>query len=217
MQLWPSTIVELRLNKPISGGLGGPTTDRVCSKCPPCTGDPAIYFSPWNFRVHGIHWSAVEHEPSFPEVWARIAPLAAAAPYFVAHNAEFDAAVLGACFSRHGMPALCPPFVCSLHTSTVMWPLESYRLSRVCQFLKIALTHHDAQSDAAAAATVMLRAIRSGYVLGNVTPAPNWAQKHLSASIVDLIRDIMADGVVEREEVLGFDAWLTANPHALAV
>jgi DNA polymerase III subunit epsilon len=184
---------------------------------PPYSGVPSNYFSEWNYRVHGIHWTAVEHQPTFAERWEGLRSLVHDAPYLVAHHAEFDAGVLDECLANSGLPALPKLFHCTLHAANVMWTLESYKLSRVCQFLKIPLTHHDAQSDASAAANVMIRALDAGYRPGDTTSADMWGQRTLSADIVQLIREIMDDGVVEREEIQGFDAWLVANPGAAAL
>lgn len=113
-----------------------------------------------NTRVHGIRWRDVAQAPTFDAVWADLAPLLDGAACLVAHNAPFDRSVLSACCAYYDLAAPSLPFACTVQVSRKTWPLASHRLPVVCAHLGIDLKHHDAASDAAACATILVEAIR---------------------------------------------------------
>jgi len=180
---------------------------------------PTTCFSEWNFRIHGIHWSHVQDEADFAHVWASILPEIGNAAFFAAHNAGFDQRVLAACCELYGIEPPDKDFVCTIEVASSMWGLESYKLSRVCQFLSIPLVHHNPQSDAEGSATILLKAMAHGYGLANpaVSTVSAWAAKHLSAEIMQVVSAIMEDGRVEPAEILSTAHWMENNKNASSV
>lgn len=108
--------------------------------------------------LHGINYAMVKEQPSFCELWPEIRE------YFTgqiiaAHNADFDIGVLAATLAHYGL--FMPAFyvIDSLAVARRAWPkLTNHKLSTVAAHLQVALTHHDAASDAKACAEIVLRA-----------------------------------------------------------
>ena len=113
-----------------------------------------MYFT----HIHGIKWEHVAREPSFGEVWPDLAPLLAGADHLVAHNAPFDRNVLRACCAAAGLEMPIQPFICTVQVARRTWNLRPANLPSVCRFLNIPLNHHDALSDAEAAARIVIAA-----------------------------------------------------------
>lgn len=110
--------------------------------------------------IHGIAWSDVVRQPTFPDVWGAIAPLFAGADFFVAHNAVFDRSVLNACCQKGG---ILPPkvrFECTMRLARQHWNVYPTKLPDVCRYLGVQLVHHHALSDAEACAQIMLAIAR---------------------------------------------------------
>ena len=80
------------------------------------------------------------------------------AEHLVAHNAAFDRGVLRACCAAAGLEMPPLPFVCSMQLARQTWGVRPTKLPDVCRFLGIPLKHHDALSDAEAAARIVLAA-----------------------------------------------------------
>lgn len=180
---------------------------------------PTDYFSEWNFRVHGIHWKDVASEPEFPDVWADVQECIGRASYFVAHNAGFDQDVLAACCDSYGLASPDTDFICTIEAASSIWDLDCYKLPRVCEFLRIPLSHHNAQSDAAASASILIKALEHGFSPTGVPTAgvSVWAARHLSSEIMQLVSSIMEDGKVDSTEIVAAAAWLEANKDAASV
>jgi DNA polymerase-3 subunit epsilon len=111
--------------------------------------------------IHGIEWSDVADQPSFCDVWPEVSPLLEGARHLVAHNAAFDRGVLRSCCAASGIEMPPVPFLCSLNVARRTWGLRPANLPAVCRFLQIPLNHHDALSDAEAAARIIIAARRS--------------------------------------------------------
>jgi DNA polymerase-3 subunit epsilon len=108
--------------------------------------------------IHGIEWRHVADQPPFGDVWPSVAPLLDGAAHLVAHNASFDRGVLRACCEAAGLEMPPVPFLCSLQVAKRTWGLRRANLPAVCRFLSIPLNHHDALSDAEAAARIVIAA-----------------------------------------------------------
>lgn len=61
------------------------------------------YYARFCQAVHGLCDSDTRHAPTFPEVWAEVAPRIAGLP-LVAHNARFDEGCLKAVHDAYDMP-----------------------------------------------------------------------------------------------------------------
>ncbi|HLT78444.1 MAG TPA: 3'-5' exonuclease [Ferrovibrio sp.] len=117
-------------------------------------------FHPGFIAIHGIQPHDVEYEPEFPAVWDELLPHLEAVPLLLAHNAPFDIGVLRAALTHYGQPWPTLSFFCTVKLARAVWPdLENHRLSTVAQHIGFALRHHLADSDAAAAAHILLQAM----------------------------------------------------------
>lgn len=113
-----------------------------------------FYFS----DIHGITWKQVAREPTFAELWPRVAPIFDGAAFIAAHNASFDRSVLNACCAAARIPVPVSPFLCTVKLARSAWSLNPAKLPDVCRHLGIPLRHHDAASDAEACARIVLAA-----------------------------------------------------------
>ena len=111
-------------------------------------------------RVHGLDWNLLENQPAFSEVWRGIGELLAGADFLIAHNACFDRSVLSASSAACGLAVSTPPFYCTLRGIKAALNCESYRLGDLCRELDIECEHHNALSDAKAAALLLEEAIK---------------------------------------------------------
>ena len=119
---------------------------------------PLLRFNPRFVRIHGISAADVRNSPTFHELWPDLVSLIAGRT-LVAHNAKFDLRVLAALFEHYEIAASPVRAYCTVDISRRAWPrLSNHRLNTVCNHLDIRLEHHDAESDARAAASIAIRA-----------------------------------------------------------
>ena len=107
--------------------------------------------------VHGLTWDDVCDAPSFSDLWGDLRDQIRS-EILVAHNAPFDKAVLSECLRHYGIRYRLNPFLCSMQLSKEAFGFKHLKLDYVCSQLKIALRHHDAESDAKAAASIVIKA-----------------------------------------------------------
>mgnify|MGYP003861226767 CR=1 FL=1 len=112
-------------------------------------------------HIHGIRWRDVVNQPTFGDLWASINLLLEDAEFLAAHNASFDKGVLYACCDAYGIPRPPQPFLCTVQLARKTWSIRPTRLPNVCEHLGIPLEHHQALSDAAACAQIVIAARRS--------------------------------------------------------
>ncbi len=113
-------------------------------------------------HIHGLTWDMLKTAPSFAEVWPHIATFIKGTSYFIAHNAPFDRRVLYASCKAISIALPKYPFLCTLRGARQTFPLSSRTLNSVCAYLGITLQHHNAASDAAAAAKIYLELRKKG-------------------------------------------------------
>jgi len=117
------------------------------------------FFEPFNISIHGIEPHQVENELTFEELWPELLPWFSKS-VLVAHNAMFDMGVLNALIQEYG---ISKPFCTYLDTVEIarrVWPfLPNHRLNTVCDYLGIALNHHEALSDARGSALILMNAM----------------------------------------------------------
>ena len=117
-----------------------------------------LSFDYWNVRIHGITEDDVRNAPEFVDLWPALGALIEGS-VMVAHNAAFDMSALRSALDEYGLPYPQLSYLCSLVIARNLWPqFSSYRLSVLAHEFQIPLKHHDAESDAAAAAEIILRA-----------------------------------------------------------
>jgi DNA polymerase-3 subunit epsilon len=118
---------------------------------------PDYFLSRFTDEIHGINEDTVIDAPTFPELWEKISRFIENAPLIVAHNAPFDMGVLKACLEYHDISTSLPKYFCTLKESRKKLPnLSNHQLSTVCDYFDIPLDHHEALSDARAAAKIAL-------------------------------------------------------------
>ena len=111
----------------------------------------------FNTSVHGLSAADTKNAPPFSDVWAQAADLIGNR-VLVAHNTNFDMSVLRQSATFHNYTPPEASFLCTLRLARSRWPdLGSWRLPDICEAFGITgLNHHDALSDARAAARVLL-------------------------------------------------------------
>lgn len=120
--------------------------------------DPCDDFSPFNTRIHGIRREHVAGQPTFADIHA-VLDAHVAGRITVAHS-FFDKGALGAACRVHARSAIETTWLDSARVAKRAWPqLSSHRLNVLSHYLGISHKHHDALSDARAAAIVVVRAM----------------------------------------------------------
>lgn len=118
------------------------------------------YFEERCVTVHGLTTADTNGQPTFPDVWAEIAPLIRNKP-LVAHNKAFDESCLKAAFAAYDMEYPDYPFYCTLLTARRKLKeagLADFRLSTVASHCGYELDmHHHALADAEACAAIALK------------------------------------------------------------
>ena len=113
--------------------------------------------------VHGLTWDDVKNERTFSDVWNDIERIIKDVEYLVAHNAPFDRGVLNACCENNGIDIPETPYVCTVQLARKQWKIKPTKLNNVCEVLDIELNHHEALSDARAAAKIVIQALNEGW------------------------------------------------------
>lgn len=118
--------------------------------------DPQTWFARFNVELTGISPADVADSPTFPEVWEAARPLMESG-ILAAHNAPFDMGVLSKCLKAYGIPSPRHfPYVCTCRMGRRMCPdFPNHRLDTMCSRFGIDLSHHNAGSDAHAAAMLL--------------------------------------------------------------
>lgn len=112
---------------------------------------PGNRYSQRCIDVHGITPADTKEAPSFPEVWKEIGKYFSA-NFIVAHNASFDIDVLRRVLDRYNMPF---PILMGVGCT---YELSGLSLEKACSCYGVPLaSHHDALSDATAAAELFLK------------------------------------------------------------
>jgi len=110
---------------------------------------PAVEVDPEATEIHGITNEDVRQAPMAETVLARFTEWAGDA-WLCAHNAGFDARVLGFEHARTGAPVPSAPFLCTLKLGRRHLPeAPDHKLTTLCQFLDLEEgDHHRALADA---------------------------------------------------------------------
>lgn len=123
--------------------------------------DPGMKFDPFNVSIHGITSDMVRGQRSLRDALDHLAPIMAGR-LIVSHGAFDRIAIQRAC-ARHSMTVPECLWLDSVRVSRRAWPDDfaktGFGLKSVTKHLGITLDHHDAGSDANAAAEIILRAV----------------------------------------------------------
>ncbi len=118
-----------------------------------------FYFDYSNTLIHGITAKDVMRCPGFDGLWDEIFSVIGGKT-LVAHYAPFDIGVLRALINIYALNAPALDYFCSCELSRKVWRnLENHKLNTVCKHLHIELNHHNAGSDAAGSAQIVLSAL----------------------------------------------------------
>ena len=191
--------------------------------------DPECDFSDMNIRIHGIRPETVRGKPTFPQIWAHLKP------YFcdgivVAHNATFDLTVLYKTLVAYGLDLQPIRYIDTCSMVFDFYPhAPNSRLNCVCEMLNIHLEHHDAGSDAEAAAEVLLDMLKKGLSddcvrtfsydenirHNRVRSRRQSAVTRGLAELNALLSELMADGQIDSNECLGLFYWMKDHSELL--
>lgn len=112
--------------------------------------------------IHGITEDMLRGAPSFPDLYPTLIETIGGRP-IVSHS-EFDPQAFRACTSHYDLPEIVGPWIDSMdmliHIHDRPRP-QSYALDDICEAYGIPLKHHDALSDARAAARITAMAIEA--------------------------------------------------------
>jgi DNA polymerase III subunit epsilon len=146
--------------------------------------NPEADFDGYNIAITGIGPEDVVDAPTFDEVWPHLSELLCG-QVVAAHVATFDLGVLRQSVARYELPGIDARAVCSWRLARRVWTeYPSFGLAYLSGVLGLDLDHHEAGSDAAACAGVVLSAIRAseasslddmcartGFMLGSLDPS----------------------------------------------
>ena len=115
------------------------------------------YYDFWCTEVHGLTERDTRRAPTFPKVWAQIAPRLEGLP-LVAHNKAFDENCLKAVFRCYRMDYPDYEFHCMLLKSRRVWLTGRHNLDVIAERCGYSLrNHHHALADAEACAAIALK------------------------------------------------------------
>ncbi len=114
------------------------------------------HYDPYNTYLHGISDKHTRNKPTFKEHWKELKK------HFhnqtlVAHNASFDFSVLRFTLEHSKLQYPDSDYHCTYRLAQASLPIASHRLNDVSGHFKIKLKHHNAESDAKAAALIALK------------------------------------------------------------
>lgn len=114
-------------------------------------------FNDYNIKIHGITPDMVLTKPTFDMYWDEIKPYLENKT-IVAHNAMFDVGALCATLDLFGIEYPSFNYLCTVRLSQLAYPeLSSHKLNNLCDALNVRFMHHNANDDAYACASVLLR------------------------------------------------------------
>ena len=131
-------------------------------------------------EIHGLTWDMLKDAPTFDLLWPRIRNFLEGADWLVAHNAPFDRRVLLGCCDAAHVPSPRIPFACTLKGARSALPqLPSKKLNDMCAHFGIPLQHHNAGSDAQAAALLFCRLQDMGVTAEYMHAVPKHVRRSL--------------------------------------
>ena len=194
--------------------------------------NPDADFDPVNVSIHGISERDVKGCPSLRELWDTQLGALFGDARVVGHNVRFDLSVLDKALASCGVGIGKVTYACTMSLASDVFPeLEKYSLPNVCERCGVPMAnHHDAGSDAQACMKAFLfmnarynvASDRSSWL--EYTPrATRLADTSLpflkqSANtksmneLISLAEDVVADGCVTLDEVIGLRWWIERNP-----
>ncbi|MBK7431225.1 MAG: 3'-5' exonuclease [Bacteroidetes bacterium] len=121
------------------------------------------YYDRFNTRLHGIDESLTKNQKTFKQLW-KVLKIYFKDQTIVAHNASFDLSVLRSVLSTSKLKYPDLNYHCTYRLSKQTFSLPSHKLDVVSKHLRIKLKHHNAESDAIAAARIAIKLCRKNKV-----------------------------------------------------
>lgn len=184
--------------------------------------DPEAPFSRFHQALTGITPQMVCGKPKFPNVWSWLGEELKGS-FFVAHNAKFDFSVLCYCCEAYGLTIPQVQCIDTVELFRSLRPdLGNRKLDTLARAYTIPLEHHSSESDCLACARLLAIAMEQTDVdafaeiydvtasgAGRIRKQGSWTDKTKSiADLVDLLNEIIEDGVVSEAEALALSAWI---------
>lgn len=189
--------------------------------------NPEVRFDPFNIQLTGITPKMVADQPTFPQLWEKIAEVMGSG-LLIAHSAPFDMGVLSQCLSAYQIE--WQPFTyyaCTCVMGRACYPdLENHKLNTLCDHLGITLDHHNAGSDSRACALLLLDYMSHSLKVDSFLRPYDLSQRrtlrHFSKvlpsekttqllKLKDLLSMITADDELNKSEVLSLRSWIYQN------
>jgi len=132
--------------------------------------NPESHFNDFNIYLTGITPQMVKDKPTFPQLWQMIEPIFSSG-LLMAHNAPFDMSVLGKCLRDYGIEwKSTVDYACTCAMGKKLLPnLPNHKLNTLSSYLSLELDHHNAASDCAACAQLLLHYFSLGADVKNFT------------------------------------------------
>lgn len=198
--------------------------------------NPDATFDAVNVGIHGITERDVKGAPTLSALWKQGLGELLAGARIVGHNVRFDLSVLDKALDAHGIDHGSVEYACTMSLASDGFPeLDKYSLDVVCSRCGVALgKHHDAESDARACMEVFFFLEREYRVAENPSTWVEYEPMACRSSraggrdrrygtdlsegsksmneLISLAEDVVADGRVTMDEVIGLRWWIERNP-----
>lgn len=126
--------------------------------------NPETHYDDFNIFLTGITPESTADEKNFGELWNSGLGNIMQSGIVIAHNAPFDMGVLAKCIRHYGVD--CKEYIkyaCTVRMSKKSLPqLVNHKLNTVSDYLGVRLSHHNAESDAYAAAQILIYCLKNG-------------------------------------------------------
>jgi DNA polymerase-3 subunit epsilon len=114
------------------------------------------YYDSFNSTLHGINDGLTRKEPTFQDQWADLKEYFEGMP-IVAHDAAFNCGALRAALDYYELEYPNVEYHCTYQLAKATLNLQAHTIDFVAKYFDIELHHHEAESEARAAALVAIR------------------------------------------------------------
>lgn len=130
--------------------------------------NPETHFDEFNIYLTNINPEMVKDKPTFPQLWQMIEPIFSSG-LLMAHNAPFDMSVLGKCLRDYNISWKdTVNYACTCAIGKKLLPqLSNHKLNTISEYLGLELDHHNAASDCAACAHLLIHYLSLGADINN--------------------------------------------------
>lgn len=110
--------------------------------------NPESHFDDANIEIHKITEDMVKDSPTFQVIWDEVINLIDDNTLIIAHNVNFDLAVLRKLINRYNLEAPSFQYLCTHEAYKRNTNLPSYKLNSIAKELNLDFQHHRAEDDA---------------------------------------------------------------------